>query len=130
MYPQPYPHKIVLLTTGFRYQDRRLFFARARLFFDRVELSGWQPGERHLSVIPLDAVRRVDWLPAQAGANVVLHLEDGTSLPLFLEEASLWQHLLEHRLRWSARTFPVPPSFAPSFERCLTDPAAYACNVG
>ena len=34
-----HPHSVVLLTSRFQYPDRRLFFTRARLFFDRIELS-------------------------------------------------------------------------------------------
>lgn len=98
-----HPHSIVLLTSRFRYPDRRLFFTRARLFFDRIELSGWDFGKKHERAIPLDDVDQIDW--EEDTCDVILHLAEGSSLTLRLSEQDSWKHLLEHRLAWNATNY-------------------------
>ena len=94
-------HKIVLLTTSFQERGRRLFFARARLYPDRIELSGWQPGHTYQEQILLARIARIDWPDAAApDADIVLHLQDDTRRVLRLKKISAWRRLLESRLRW------------------------------
>ncbi|GIV58342.1 MAG: hypothetical protein D6746_09760 [Bacteroidetes bacterium] len=103
MYPSTYPHKIVLLTTGFQLPSRRLLFGRARLYLDRIELTGWQVGERYHDVIPLGDIMRIDWnLEARREANVVFHRAEGPPTALILHQVGLWKHTLEERLRWGS----------------------------
>lgn len=105
----PYPHKIVLLRSGFRYPERHLFFARARLFFDRLELTGWDLNERHEEVIALDSVRRVEWQDEgeQADALLRLHLDDGREVVLGLSDGASWRRALELRLSWRPDRAPL-----------------------
>lgn len=96
-----YQPRIVLLTTRFQYLDRRLLFTRARLFPDRVELSGWLPGAAHHTALPLAQLHHVEWRPGVfKEPNAVFHFQDGTEVPLHLNQVHRWQHLLEERLRW------------------------------
>lgn len=97
-----YPHKVVLLSTRFRFSDRRLFFTRSRLFFDRIELSGWLLGEHFSRSIPLDSFSRVEWQVESADPTAVIYLEDGEVLRLEFDKWRLWKHALELRLSWSA----------------------------
>jgi hypothetical protein len=99
-----YQQKIVLLDTGFRYPDRPLLFARARLYLDRIELSGWDIGSRYHVDVPLEHIRHVEWRSlATDEPNVVLHLDGRSSVVLIVRKAHLWRHMLEERLRWIPR---------------------------
>jgi hypothetical protein len=123
MYSIPYPHKIVLLRSGFQYPERHLFFARARLFFDRIELTGWHLGERHEEVIPLDAVERVEWQDSAAHPTVVLHLAGERRLTLSLGQAGQWKHALAQRLDWrESRSRFAPDPQAPSLVDLISYP--------
>lgn len=97
-----YQHKIVLLTTSFQYPARRLLFARARLYLDRIELTGWHYGEKYRSQILFDELEQIDWnLEAASGANVTFHMSNGTTYALRLQQVQVWKTTLEERLRWS-----------------------------
>ena len=96
-----YPsHQIVLHTSRFRYADRRLFFTRARLYMDRIELLGWHLGKKHTHCIRLRAVERIEWNESESAA--VFHLEQGHSVRLQLQDLGQWKATLENRLHWSA----------------------------
>lgn len=103
----PSPYHLVLLNTRFGVPERRLLFPSARLFFDRIELTGWHLHERYEEVLPLATVTEIDWEPERSTtgveANVVFHLEDGRTLPLQLDQRASWRHTLENRLSWRAR---------------------------
>ncbi len=95
-------HKIVLLTSSFQYPARRLLFARARLFLDRIELTGWHFGEKYQSQIPFEDLEQIEWKVGEtAGPNALFHMADGTTYALHLNQVKLWKHTLEERLRWS-----------------------------
>ncbi len=109
MNSRPYQHRTILLKTGFQYEQDRLFFTRARLFPDRIELSGWHPGGQRREVIPLDRVSRVEWQREPSHKwNAVLHLEDGSARKLSLQNVEQWKHNLSERLRWVK---PTPKSW-------------------
>ena len=100
------PHRLVLLNTHFRTPNQRLLFAQARLYFDRIELTGWQLRERFEETIPLYGVAHIDWNPnasveADAFPNVVFHFTDGSTRPLVLDQVASWRHTLENRLSWT-----------------------------
>ena len=101
----PSPYQLVLLSTRFRAPERRLFFPNARLYFDRIELTGWHLHERFEDVIHLPEVARIDWHPSESDndeleANVVFEFSDGSALPLMLDQLPSWQHTLENRVSW------------------------------
>jgi hypothetical protein len=131
MFPSAYPHKIVLLTTGFQEPARRLLFARARLYFDRIELTGWHLGERYLMVIALEDLTQIAWnLNAPTGkANVMFHQADGTTIALALREARLWQHTLEQMRRWGAAPATLPAA-RPLPDVPLHELVHYATRMG
>lgn len=121
-----YPHKVVLLRSGFQYPERHLFFARARLYFDRLELTGWHLNEHHEEVIPLDQVDTIAWNDDQEPVTVELQLKDGRCFALSLSQPTLWKHFLDMRMTWSNSrpAFPVdrqPPS--------LKDLIAYSTSM-
>lgn len=88
----------VLHTASFQYADRHLFFARARLYEDRLKLSGLQWTGRHTRTIPLEEVARVEWWSGvQKEPNFALHLHDGSRVTLWLKGAGLWKYkVAEH----------------------------------
>ncbi len=122
----PYPHKILLLRSGFRYPERHLFFARARLFFDRIELSGWQLGERHEEVIPLDSVAGIEWREGEEQATTVLRLDDGRRIEVSLGDGRRWREALDRRMNWRPSRAPVAPDRPPP---ALTDVAALSGSM-
>lgn len=104
----PSPYHLVLLSTRFRLPEQRLLFPSARLYFDRIELTGWHLHERFEKVIPLAEVTGIEWNatmsdgPEEAAATVFL-LDDGQALPVQLDQLASWRHTLEHRLSWKPR---------------------------
>ena len=108
-----HPHSVVLLTSRFQYPGRRLFFTRARLFFDRIELSGWNLGSKHTRAIPLDAVDKIDWKSDTPDA--VVHLTEGEPVALRLSQVDRWKQSLDQRLHWNATNyFPTTATKTPS----------------
>ena len=98
-----HPHQVVLLSSGFQYANRRLLFSKARLFPDRIELSGWNFMEKHRQEIRLDRLCRVEWhTDEQDTPDLILHLKDGDSVQLSLRDADRWREPLQQRMQWSA----------------------------
>ena len=130
MQTQHHPHPIQLLSSRFQYADRRLFFSRARLFPDRLELSGWHVGRRHEMHIALTELDHVEW-DADASA-ATLHLREGETLRLHLPELVRWRQALEQRLSWSAPDRrPVTRTFTSSAaDWSLHDLVAYTTSMG
>ncbi len=111
-----HPHSVVLLTSRFQYPGRRLFFTRARLFFDRIELSGWNLGKKHTHAIPLDAVDKIDWKSDTPDA--VVHLTEGEPVALRLSQVDRWKQSLDQRLHWNATNYlPTTATKTPSTTR-------------
>ena len=109
MKPRAHQHRIVLLTTSFRHPARRLLFTRARLFPDRIELSGWYPGASYEQVLFLDRIQRIEWhTDEKASPNVHFHMDDGAALSLDLQAPDKWQHTLMRRLGWTPRRERAP----------------------
>ncbi|QXD14204.1 hypothetical protein GQ464_012165 [Rhodocaloribacter litoris] len=131
MYSSAYHHKIVLLTSSFQYPPRRLLFGRARLYLDRIELTGWHVGEKFHALIPLDEVCRIEWhLEGGAGPNAVFHLEDGRVIELVLKQGSLWKHTLEERMRWSSPgRYRLAPA-RPPVDLPLSELITYSTGMG
>lgn len=132
----PHGHRIELLCTSFRYPARRLFFARARLYLDRIELSGRFFSEKHAVRIRQDEIERIEWRLTARGTsepNTVFHLEDGRQIVLVLGEVHRWQDMLEERLNWRAgRPGGLLPSrmlFSTTPDLPLHDLVAYASSM-
>ena len=99
-----HPHRTILLSSSFQYPERRLFFARARLFLDRIELSGWNFNKREVRQIQLDELDQIEWNAHDA----VFHLREGGSIRILLPQTASWRHTLEQRFTWSAPgRFPI-----------------------
>lgn len=120
-----YQHKVVLVESGFQSPHRRLFFSRARLYFDRIELTGWHLRERYEEVIPLDAVEEMEWQEDAPDGTVALRLADGRTVVLQLSKAGPWRRSLEVRLSWQYDRRPVPFDRAPT----LKDLVAYTTGM-
>ena len=132
----PHEHRIELLSTPFKYPMRRLFFARARLYLDRIELSGRLFGEKHAAQIRQDEVARIEWcLAARGGAepNATFHLRDGRRVALVLGDVHRWQDMLEERLGWGAGrpggALPAHLLFAATPDLPFRDLVAYASSM-
>ena len=98
-------HRIELLSTSFRYPARWLFLARARLYFDRIELAGWTLEGKHVTQIYRSEVEQIEWRTMARGAsspNVMFHLAGGRQIALRLDEVHRWQDMLEERIGWEA----------------------------
>ena len=101
------PHRVAVLTTRFQYADRHLFLARARLYPDRLELTGWSAHGTHLERIPLDQISHLEWeadasADASATSCLRLDLSTGEQRRLLLQNRPQWEHWLETCLRWQA----------------------------
>ena len=127
-----HPHNVVLLTSRFQYPGRRLFFTRARLFFDRIELSGWKYGKKHTRAIPLDTVDTIDWKSDTPDA--VVHLAEGEPVALRLSQVDRWKQSLDQRLHWNTTNyFPLTTSKATSTTRSdlpLSELISFASSMG
>lgn len=86
----------LLLSSRFGYADRTVFFGRARLFADRIDLKGWSWTGRHRRVILLHEVEQVRWWSGRDhSANLVLYLEDGGRVSLRVGASGLWKYQIE-----------------------------------
>ena len=80
MYGHTHRHPIVLHASRFRFAEQRLFFSRARLFPDRIELSGWLPGKRLTRVRgPPDCSERA--VSFRHGSGDIRQLPPGAPIP-------------------------------------------------
>ena len=127
MHSVAYPHKIVLLSSGFQYPERHLFFARARLYFDRIELTGWQVHERHEAVIPLDSVAGLEWQWEGEDATLSVLREDDEPVRLRLPQGQDWRQALEMRMNWRTKTRTAPA--ADRVPQSLRDVIAYSTSM-
>ncbi len=116
-----HPHRVQLLSSRFKVHGRRLFFTRARLFLDRIELSGWHLGKRYVEYIPLDRLDDIEW-DAEA-SDAAFHLNEGKTIRVRLPHMDRWKHSLEQRLTWSAPgRFPIASRFTTTAYRELPLP--------
>ncbi|NBC17233.1 MAG: hypothetical protein GVY18_07945 [Bacteroidetes bacterium] len=126
-----HPHQVVLLSSGFQYTNRRLLFSKARLFPDRIELSGWDFVEKHRQEIPLDTLCRVEWHTDEADApDLILHLKDGDSVSLSLHDADRWRESLQQRLRWTAPDRAPLPTSSTRPDLPLNELIMYTTSMG
>lgn len=99
------PPHLELLSSRFEHPSRSLFFTRARLYMDRIELSGWDLRARYRREIPLNRLCYIEW---EGEGRAVLHLRDAEEpMTLVLHEPAQWRKSLEERLRWIAPDRPA-----------------------
>ena len=71
-----------------------LLFPRARLFADRLELTGWHGRGRYRRVIPVGRILQVD---VPAADRLVLWLFNGETVRLQLRRARQWKAAIEQQ---------------------------------
>jgi len=79
------------LTTRFRFETPALWFARARLSAEELELAGWQGVRRYRRKIHRADIVHVDVLPPN---GLVLWLQDGQTIRLSVPEPQNWERAL------------------------------------
>ena len=86
----------MLLSSSFRYADRRFLFGRARLYWDRIELYGLHWRGLHRRTIALRDVLRLSWrTDSLRSANMTLYLRDEEPVRLWVEGAGLWKYQID-----------------------------------
>lgn len=81
-----------LLSNSFAFYTPVLFFARARLYADRLELTGWSLRGRYRHTLAIDQVLQVDMLDKR---GLLLWLSTGETLRLRIREAARWKAAIE-----------------------------------
>ena len=87
-----------ILSSSFRYDDAPLLFSKARLFEDRIVLTGWGFKGRHKRVIHLNEIKEVDWWFGRAEVNFALNLNSGPPVSMYLKGAGNWKYTIEELL--------------------------------
>ncbi len=129
--PVPLSSHVVLVSSRFRFPEQRLLFPKARLFLDRIELSGWKLQKKVFQEIHLHQVTQVDWhMDDDTAFDVALHLDDGETVRLALPEATTWKHTLEERLRWSAPDRTTVSTTWPQPDLPLDELVTYTTSLG
>jgi hypothetical protein len=77
---------VALRTAPFRSRDQWLFWPRARLYSDRLELTGWSLSGRYRRVIPLGRIEEAE----AADGHLVLHRTAGSPLRLGMDAPEQW----------------------------------------
>lgn len=85
----------ILLDGRFYFQSPALAFPRARLYADRLELSGWRLSGRFSRRIPLRNVLHVDAVDDSA---LVIWLSVGETVRIRVNQASSWKRHIEAQL--------------------------------
>ena len=89
----------VRLTSRFRYANHPFFFGWARLYADRIRLTGVSWRGLHRRTIFLRDTVRVSWrTDSERTANVTLHLHHGERIRLWIKGAGLWKHQIDDQL--------------------------------
>lgn len=78
---------------------RTLWFGEASLYEDRIHIQGWTWQGRYEREVVVEDIDEVEWRPQPTRPNLLLHLEDGTTVPLRLRKgAGLWNAKLHDLL--------------------------------
>ena len=83
-----------LLASRFRFSGPLLFCARARLFADRIELTGWHLRGRYRREIALHRILQAD---VSCEGDLLLWLSDGKTLRLQIPQPRRWKEMIEAR---------------------------------
>jgi hypothetical protein len=90
------PAAVPVLSTRFSFEEPALWFARARLLDDAIELTGWRLTGRYQRRIPLHTIVEVD---APTSDCLLLWFTTGRTLRLRLDDAARWKRAIETRRR-------------------------------
>ena len=87
----------LILKSRFRYAEVRLLWARARLYRNRLVLTGLGPQGRYERTVSMADIESVRWRPSngKSSYNVTLVLHDGERMQLWLSGAGLWKYAIE-----------------------------------
>ena len=103
----------VRLTSRFRYADRRFFYGRARLYADRIRLTGLSWRGLHRRTILLRDLARVSWRADSEGqANVTFYLHHDV-VALWIGGAGLWKYQIDEHLGKRLGVAEAIPGVAP-----------------
>ena len=101
----------ILLSSRFRDPDRRLFFARAALFANRIEFSGLALTGMYRRLLFLKNIERVDWKAGQVRtANITLWMRNGDKIQFWMNGAGLWKYMIDANVRNLSRQLPSSTS--------------------
>jgi hypothetical protein len=84
-----------LLSGSFSFARPALLCARAHLYENRLELTGWQLTGRYRRRVPLRRILQAD---APEANRLLLWMADGRTLRLRVDEARRWQQAIARRL--------------------------------
>jgi hypothetical protein len=90
------PAAVPVLSTRFSFEEPALWFARARLLDDAIELTGWRLTGRYQRRIPLHTIVEID---APTSDCLLLWFTTGRTLRLRLDDAARWKRAIETRRR-------------------------------
>jgi hypothetical protein len=91
------PAAVPVLSTRFSFEEPALWFARARLLDDAIELTGWRLTGRYQRRIPLHTIVEIDTPTSDC---LLLWFTTGRTLRLHLAaEAARWKQAIETRRR-------------------------------
>ena len=97
----------VMLSGRFRDPERRLLFARALLFENRIEFSGLTLSGRYFRQLLLECVEHVEWRSGQAKRpNLIIRLRGGETLRVWMNAAGLWKYEIEKYVRSLSHLLP------------------------
>ncbi len=82
------------LTSRFGFRNPALWFARATLLADHLELNGWHRRGRYARRIPLTHILQAD---VQEHDGLLLWLADGETIRLRIDRAAAWKAAIEAR---------------------------------
>ena len=104
----------VMLSSRFRDPDRRLFFARAMLFPNRIEFSGLALTGMYHRMLMLENVEQVEWKVGQVkAANLTIWMRDGDKIQVWMNGAGLWKYMIDANVRSLSRQLPESSSTRP-----------------
>lgn len=83
------------LSDSFSFAHPTLLWARARLYEDRLELTGWRLTGRYRRRIPLRRILQADVTDEN---RLLLWMADGQMLRLRIDRAERWQQAIARRL--------------------------------
>ena len=96
-----------LLSSRFRDPEQRLFFAKANLFPNRIEFSGFAFSGTYRRLILLKHIERVEWRVGQKNApNIIFWLRNGKKKQLWFNGAGLWKYMIDANVRNISRQLP------------------------
>ena len=88
-------HRVSVLSGRFSFEQPAMMRPRARLYVDRLELSGLTLRGRFKRIIPVESILHVD---ADGDSRLILWVSSGPAIRLRLPKAPTWKRTID-RLR-------------------------------